>query len=204
MLIIDFCRCRRSQQANYGETRQRRRPPIFLSTASRISMTPRGVLTYMHSPRLRPFWISLVGPESHPLASRSRCSSFAVTGRVGLEMTWRLFMTGSLLLYLRPTHRRWRATVEVLSGSGSYVLSVDGSGGTAPPLVTKERNPVRCRDRSRFRFDVFQGALVRPRRALEAFCKCEHTFARFLSVILSVEFVSLRLDRYFLNRYEFS
>ena len=52
-------------------------------------------------------------------------------------------------------------------------------GGLRSPRVTEERKPDDCRARRRFRCRFVEGMEVRPRRALEAFCRCEHTWARF-------------------------
>lgn len=56
-------------------------------------------------------------------------------------------------------------------------------GGSGPERITAERKPDCCRaivkDRSRF----VEGILVRERRALEQFCRCEHVFARCISDI---------------------
>lgn len=48
-----------------------------------------------------------------------------------------------------------------------------------PPRVTDERKPDCCRARRRERWRFVEGTEVRPRRALEAFCRCEQTCARF-------------------------
>ena len=71
------------------------------------------------------------------------------------------------------------------SGSGCACRR-NGFGGETPPRVTDERNPSRCRPRTRLTCIFETGIDVRPRRALEAFCRCEHTCARFTSDMMAV------------------
>lgn len=51
-------------------------------------------------------------------------------------------------------------------------------GGVGPPRVTVEMKPEDWRARRRERCRFVEGMDVRPRRALEAFCRCEQTWAR--------------------------
>lgn len=44
--------------------------------------------------------------------------------------------------------------------------------------MTEERNPEDCSASVRVRIMFVEGTEVRPRRALEAFCRCEQTFER--------------------------
>ncbi len=44
-----------------------------------------------------------------------------------------------------------------------------------PPRVTEDRKPDCWRARARVRIMFVDGTEVSPRRALEAFCRCEHT-----------------------------
>ena len=53
-----------------------------------------------------------------------------------------------------------------------------GFGGVDPPNVTVEMKPSRCRPSMRLTWSFETGTEVRPSRALEAFCMCEHTCAR--------------------------
>ena len=45
----------------------------------------------------------------------------------------------------------------------------------SPPRVTEDRKPEDCRARVSVRIMFVEGTEVRPRRALEAFCRWEHT-----------------------------
>lgn len=49
----------------------------------------------------------------------------------------------------------------------------------SPPRVTEERNPDCCSARRSVRWRLVEGIEVRPRRALDAFWRCEQTCARF-------------------------
>jgi len=61
--------------------------------------------------------------------------------------------------------------------------------------VTEERNPELRRASSRFRCRLVEGTEVRPSRALEAFWRCEQTWARFTSDILRVRWrLSVELE----------
>ena len=51
-------------------------------------------------------------------------------------------------------------------------------GGVRPPRVTEERKPDCWRAKESVRIMFVDGTEVRPSRALEAFCRWEHTFAR--------------------------
>lgn len=53
-----------------------------------------------------------------------------------------------------------------------------------PPRVTEERKPDCCRERERRRCRAVEGIEVRPRRALEAFWRCEQTWERLTSDIV--------------------
>lgn len=57
-------------------------------------------------------------------------------------------------------------------------------GGVTPPRVTLERKPEDWSARRSLRWRFVEGMDVRPRRALEAFWRCEQTWARLTSDIL--------------------
>lgn len=80
--------------------------------------------------------------------------------------------------------------LDCVTGSGMYELSdmppSEGSveeecrgGGSRPPRVTEEMKPADWRARERRRMEFVDGTEVRPRRALDAFWRCEQTFARW-------------------------
>jgi len=48
----------------------------------------------------------------------------------------------------------------------------------SPPRVTEERKPAVWRERQRVRIWFVEGTEVRPRRAREAFWRCEQTLER--------------------------
>jgi hypothetical protein len=48
-----------------------------------------------------------------------------------------------------------------------------------PPRVTEERKPELWSAKRSVRWRLVDGTDVRPSRALEAFCRCEQTCARF-------------------------
>src|SRR6185437_16573223 len=97
----------------------------------------------------------------------------AVTNLLGLLMPSTLLMTGLLFQYLRPIHRRREATLAEVTGSGSAVSSVAGSGGVGPPRVTDEMRPARCIARASLRLYFVLGSEVRPSRARVAFWRWE-------------------------------
>lgn len=55
-----------------------------------------------------------------------------------------------------------------------------------PPRVTEDRNPDCWSASVSVRIMFVEGTDVRPRRAFEAFCRCEHTFERCTRDILRV------------------
>ena len=65
-----------------------------------------------------------------------------------------------------------------VTGSGTYVERESIGGGVRPPRVTEERKPDCCSARVKSEDHVRGGTEVRPRRALEAFCRCEQTLDR--------------------------
>lgn len=75
-----------------------------------------------------------------------------------------------------------------VTGSGTYVESESIGGGVRPPRVTEERKPDCWRARVRVRIRLVDGTEVSPRRALEAFCRCEHTLERVTRDICSLLF----------------
>ncbi len=60
------------------------------------------------------------------------------------------------------------------------------SGGEGPARVTEERKPEVWRESISARIRFEEGTEVRPRRAREAFWRCEQTWARLTSDILMV------------------
>ncbi len=60
-------------------------------------------------------------------------------------------------------------------------------GGVRPPRVTEERKPAVWRESVRARSMLVEGMEVRPRRALEAFWRCEQTFARCTRDMVAVD-----------------
>lgn len=71
------------------------------------------------------------------------------------------------------------------SGSGC-AWRRKGLGGVIPPSVTEERKPSRCRPSARLTCILETGIDVRPRRAFDAFCRCEQTCARLTRDMLAV------------------
>jgi hypothetical protein len=65
-----------------------------------------------------------------------------------------------------------------ISSGPCWACSRNGLGGVGPPSVMDERKPSRCRPRARLTCSFETGIDVRPRRALDAFWRCEHTCAR--------------------------
>lgn len=59
-------------------------------------------------------------------------------------------------------------------------------GGVSPPRVTEETKPAFWSWRERLRSMLVEGIEVRPRRAMEAFCMCEQTFARWTRDMVAV------------------
>jgi len=55
-----------------------------------------------------------------------------------------------------------------------------------PPRVTVEMKPADCSARESRRIWFVEGTEVRPRRALEAFWRCEQTFERWTRDILGI------------------
>lgn len=62
--------------------------------------------------------------------------------------------------------------------SSAWVGGSSFAGGVGPPRVTVLRKPCFWRRRERERCMRERGIEVRPRRAREAFCMCEQTWAR--------------------------
>jgi hypothetical protein len=62
--------------------------------------------------------------------------------------------------------------------SSAWVGGSSFAGGVGPPRVTVLRNPCFWRRRESERCMRERGIEVRPRRASEAFCMCEQTWAR--------------------------
>lgn len=58
-------------------------------------------------------------------------------------------------------------------------------GGVGPPRVTEERKPSRCRPSAMLTCILETGIDVSPRRALDAFCMCEQTWARLTRDMLA-------------------
>jgi len=65
-----------------------------------------------------------------------------------------------------------------VTGSGTYDERLSNGGGVRPPRVTEDRKPDVCKERDRRKCKAVEGMDVRPRRALEAFWRCEHTCER--------------------------
>lgn len=62
-----------------------------------------------------------------------------------------------------------------MTGSGTYVESSSMGGGVMPPRVTDDKNPLDWRPSMRERIMFVEGTDVSPRRAFEAFCRCDET-----------------------------
>ena len=60
----------------------------------------------------------------------------------------------------------------------------EGGGGRGPERVTEEMKPERRRESETDRWSAVEGTEVRPRRAREAFCRCEQKFERWTSDIV--------------------
>lgn len=69
----------------------------------------------------------------------------------------------------------WRTELE---GMGACARSADAGGGVAPPRVRVEIRPAFWKERRRLRCRFVSGTEVKPRRALEAFWRCEQRCAR--------------------------
>lgn len=65
-----------------------------------------------------------------------------------------------------------------MTGSGTYVERASIGGGARPPRVTEDRNPDDWSASVRVRIMFVEGTEVRPSRAFDAFCRCEHTCER--------------------------
>lgn len=158
------------------DTLQRSIPPIFLSTHSLDSIMPLSVVRYKHSPGLvKPFTY----PACLPLTICPRPSISIHILLVGLLIIFISLRTGSLFQYFNPSHSLLVATLACVTGSGTYEERSSIGGGVKPPRVTEERKPECCSARRRERCRLVDGTEVRPNRAFEAFCRCEHTCARF-------------------------
>ncbi len=150
-------------------------PPTFLSTHSLASKTPRSVLTKRHSP-------GLVNPSTYPallpLTIFARLSTSSHILFVGLLTMFILLSTGSLFQYFNPSHSLRVLIFDCVTGSMSLVRfkRSDGGGGSGPPRTTAERKPDVWRESMRVRIRFEEGTEVRPRRAREAFCRCEQTW----------------------------
>ena len=71
-----------------------------------------------------------------------------------------------------------------------------GCGGVVPPRVTEEMKPSRWRPSIRLTCNLETGIEVRPRRALDAFWRCEHTCARLTrDMVTDGEFAPSRGSR---------
>jgi len=71
--------------------------------------------------------------------------------------------------------------------AGSISRSISGMGGFSPATWTVERRPCFCIARQRERCIFVIGIDVTASRAREAFCRCEHTFARLARTIVDCE-----------------
>lgn len=58
-----------------------------------------------------------------------------------------------------------------------------------PPRVTEERKPEDCSASVRVSIMFVEGTDVRPKRALEAFWRCEHTWERFTRDIVGFRYL---------------
>jgi len=85
-----------------------------------------------------------------------------------------------------PSHSLLELIFSCVTGSGTYDERLSRGGGANPPRVTEERKPDCWSARVRVRIMFVEGTEVRPRRALEAFWRCEHTFERWTRDILRV------------------
>jgi len=73
-----------------------------------------------------------------------------------------------------------------VTGSGTYAERESIGGGVMPPRVTEERKPDCWSARVNLRIMFVEGTEVRPRRALEAFWRCEQTLERMTrDIVLS-------------------
>jgi hypothetical protein len=90
--------------------------------------------------------------------------------------------TGSLFQYFKPNHSRRVAIFDCVTGSTSLGLldgrfrRRDGGGGSGPPRTTVEMKPDVWRESMSVRMRLEEGTEVRPRRAREAFWRCEQTW----------------------------
>jgi hypothetical protein len=117
-----------------------------------------------------------------------RLAGFVGTPTLSICSLPRAFSVASPPSTLNACHGSFcsfRAMWSSSSGSGCDCRR-KGFGGEAPPRVTEERKPSRCRPRTKFTCILETGIDVRPRRAFDAFCRCEHTCARFTSDMLAV------------------
>lgn len=107
---------------------------------------------------------------------RCRSGNLALMRRDGRDMGSILRKTGSLFQYFSPSHSRRVATLAEVTGSVSKASNASGGGGCGPARVTEEMKPARCSANTIYRLYLVFGIDVRPRRAREAFCRCEHVF----------------------------
>ena len=61
----------------------------------------------------------------------------------------------------------------------------DGGGGSGPPRTTADMKPDVCSESMSVRMRFVDGTEVRPRRAREAFWRCEQTWERVTRDIVS-------------------
>lgn len=156
-------------------------PPTFLSTHSLASKIPLSVLINIHSPG---FVSPFTNPASLPRTIFPRPSTSIQIRFVGLLTILIWLNTGSLFQYFKPSHNRRVLIFSCVTGSGTYVDRASKGGGVIPPRTTVERKPEVCSASVSRRIMLEEGTDVKPRRALEAFWRCEHTFERWTSDIV--------------------
>lgn len=97
--------------------------------------------------------------------------------RFGVLMAEALASTGLPSQYLRPSQRRIVATFWCVTTGGATETISSRVGGCGPARYTAEKKPERCSAMESCRLNLQFLTDVMPRRALEAFCRCEHMCA---------------------------
>lgn len=132
---------------------------------------------------------------------------------VGFDSIFIFLSTGSPSQYFMPSHNRRLALFSCVTfstsartlgrccGDAPVAASVDDggssfAGGDGPPRLTVERKPCFCRWSDKERCSLDSGTDVSPKRASDAFCKCEQTCERLTRDMLMESKWSLEAPRY--------
>lgn len=159
------------------DTRHMSTPPTFLANASLDSRTPLDVARNIHSPKFSPGTTPPFSVAGKPLVNLANSETSTVIRREGLLIIVALLSTGFPSQYFKPSHSRRFATLAVVTGSGACEIICSAVGGWGPARYTEEKKPWRWSAMASWRLYLVDWIEVRPRRALEAFWRCEHMCA---------------------------